>query len=616
MRKRLAADIPVFISVFITAGILLSVFFWFKNKTDFLIDDTAKYLLSENAKARAASFSIKLKDQLVMLESQCRYFENVDMDDFDELKKTITATKGIGSFNVIGVIDKKGHGVDYNGLESDYSDEEFFQRAIKGYSFVSKTASRDSVFGDSLMLAVPVIQKSTVNGVVYGLFTKTDLNQLIETGGYREDTANLLIGNDGTIIARSISTMYLTDKITNFYETDSLWDTDGTTALSDIKTKLNGEKNAILIYKADSISWLVVLTPVGIHEWYYALIIPQSLITEQTNTISKNVVIVEIAVSMAFLLLLISILFLLRNNDFVKKTNEKFRMATSQTQTLVFDYDFSTRRLEFTGNVNVLSSEGTEVYERESVMELLKLVHPDDSAFTKEMLSLRTDVQTSVTREARVKCVDGLYYWYKLTGSIVRDSSGTAMRFVGNIINADEEISKERLLQQKAESDPLTGLLNKGAFEDYVTKSLASLHADDVEAFYIIDLDNFKKVNDSMGHVSGDAVLSDVARKLSLIFNDCDYVGRIGGDEFAAFLKLSESARKSAKRIIEEKAKSICAHIEEVYSDGSHRVKLSASVGVAVYPEHGTNYQDLYKNADSVLYRSKNNGKNQYTIMS
>ena len=91
-------------------------------------------------------------------------------------------------------------------------------------------------------------------------------------------------------------------------------------------------------------------------------------------------------------------------------------------------------------------------------------------------------------------------------------------------------------------------------------------------------------------------------------------MGRIGGDEFAAFLKLSGTGIKMGRKIIEAKAKAACAIINEIYSDDKNEVNITSSIGVSIYPKNGKKFEDLYKNADSVLYKSKNGGKNQYNI--
>ncbi len=133
-------------------------------------------------------------------------------------------------------------------------------------------------------------------------------------------------------------------------------------------------------------------------------------------------------------------------------------------------------------------------------------------------------------------------------------------------------------------------------------------------AFYIIDMDNFKAVNDNLGHAIGDKVLVDVANKLTLLFNEYDFIGRLGGDEFAVMLVIPENMSNYSSRLIELKAKSLCENLKETYSDDRADVTVSASIGIAIYEKDGRSFSELYRHADLALYQSKNNGKNQFTF--
>ncbi|WP_242984556.1 GGDEF domain-containing protein [Clostridium sp. chh4-2] len=127
-------------------------------------------------------------------------------------------------------------------------------------------------------------------------------------------------------------------------------------------------------------------------------------------------------------------------------------------------------------------------------------------------------------------------------------------------------------------------------------------------AFFIVDIDNFKRVNDTYGHASGDFVIAEFARNLKDHFREDDIVGRIGGDEFAVFLKIPN------REWLEKKAQQMAAGLRQNVKTDSGVCSVSASIGIAVYPEMGTDFVTLYKNADLALYYTKKNGKNGYTI--
>lgn len=172
-----------------------------------------------------------------------------------------------------------------------------------------------------------------------------------------------------------------------------------------------------------------------------------------------------------------------------------------------------------------------------------------------------------------------------------------------------EQKKKELALLDQAQKDQLTGLYNKTATENYIKEFLSDPHNIGDHALMIIDIDNFKTINDTLGHLYGDIVLTRLADKLKPIFRKSDILGRIGGDEFFVFMKNFPNAD-----VVEGKAQEICAAFKNTYSEAEITCSISASVGVALCPVHGTDFETLYRNADVALYLAKNKGKDNYSI--
>lgn len=180
--------------------------------------------------------------------------------------------------------------------------------------------------------------------------------------------------------------------------------------------------------------------------------------------------------------------------------------------------------------------------------------------------------------------------------------------------------TKERMnsesLKVKAERDSLTGLYNKLTLEEYAEKRIEEdADADECAfALYILDLDNFKGVNDTLGHAFGDKVLCDVADCMNRVFSMQDILGRIGGDEFMALKDMRNVPTKEREAIIRKKAALVCEDFTRTYTEHNSNYKVSVSVGVALFGKHGTTFGELYRNADKALYEAKNNGKNKFVI--
>ncbi len=617
MSKRIQRHIPTILAVLFTIGILVGSFVWFSRHTNEMIESTTEFYLETNARSQAAAFHTKLENQLELLEAAAQSWHNVDMSDFGEISGVVTKMELCGGFQRIAVAGKDGRLVDTTGKQlGDVSQSLYFRQAMEGKTTVSDIIFYDEKLGDCLYIAVPILQEGIPSGVIYGQFSLSVLSNLMETVGFQETCTSLLLSSDGTILARSAANELVTNRITNFYDLGSDWGLSGEWSLFDIKDNVLRGETFTLPYRTGSRERLAILTPVGMNNWYYAIVISQDLIQRQSSTLSYNLIYVEILITMAFVLLFLTILHLMRHTDLIEKTNDRFKMVNMQAHAIVFDYDFLNHQLELNGSVQYIDPDAAGVYSGSELEKIAReRLHENDMSVIRDFEELSASPETSLTREMRILCADGNYYWYRFTGTVVRDAGGAPIRLVGNFMNVEDEVNKQEKLRQKAEIDPLSGLLNKGAFTNYVSDLLAeSSEGENLYAFYIIDLDNFKKVNDTLGHIVGDHVIVDVAQKLCTVFSEYDYVGRIGGDEFTAFLKLSGEGIQIGQKIIEAKAKAACTIINEIYSDGRNDVNITASIGVAVYPKDGKKFNELYKNADRALYQSKNGGKNQYTI--
>lgn len=174
-----------------------------------------------------------------------------------------------------------------------------------------------------------------------------------------------------------------------------------------------------------------------------------------------------------------------------------------------------------------------------------------------------------------------------------------------NIIGKIRNNEKKKELEDKADTDLLTGLTNKLATERKI-KDFMSQNPDAQSMLFILDVDNFKKINDTMGHAFGDEVLRSLGQQITAIFRATDIIGRVGGDEFMIFLK-----GISDKEAILKEAKKV-EHFFHNFQAGEYvKYAATASIGVAIYPQEGADFETLYKAADQGLYKAKKRGKNQ-----
>ncbi len=174
------------------------------------------------------------------------------------------------------------------------------------------------------------------------------------------------------------------------------------------------------------------------------------------------------------------------------------------------------------------------------------------------------------------------------------------------IIRTNRKQNEE--LIRTAELDGLTGAYNKRATEAYINKILTQM-PDEKGTFVILDVDKFKDVNDRYGHAAGDTVLHELAKTFFRHFRKDDIIGRIGGDEFVIYMRNIES-----KEIASARVKNLIENVRSLPFEEMNGNHVTISVGIAFVPEAGNCYMDLYKNADTALYETKQNGKDGYHV--
>lgn len=163
-------------------------------------------------------------------------------------------------------------------------------------------------------------------------------------------------------------------------------------------------------------------------------------------------------------------------------------------------------------------------------------------------------------------------------------------------------------LKEKAEKDSLTGLLNKASTERAIRKYIAHNQGKN-GLLFLLDVDNFKGINDTLGHAFGDEALREFGFRASMLFRSSDISGRIGGDEFMIFLK------DIPEEMMEEETHKLAEFIAHFSAgNGYIRHEVTASVGGALFPRDGDTFEKLYEAADKALYQSKNQGKSKVTM--
>jgi diguanylate cyclase (GGDEF)-like protein/PAS domain S-box-containing protein len=194
-----------------------------------------------------------------------------------------------------------------------------------------------------------------------------------------------------------------------------------------------------------------------------------------------------------------------------------------------------------------------------------------------------------------------------LTIDTIRDNDGKIHRYVALFSDITEKKKSEELIWRQANFDTLTGLPNRDMFRDRLAQEVKkSIRAELPLALLLVDLDQFKEVNDTLGHSVGDMLLKDAAQRIGSCVRETDTVARLGGDEFT--IVLSEISDSSD---VDDIAQKIISKLAEPFQLGGEVVHVSASIGITLYPNDTVDIDELIKNADQAMYVAKKKGRNR-----
>ncbi len=270
-----------------------------------------------------------------------------------------------------------------------------------------------------------------------------------------------------------------------------------------------------------------------------------------------------------------------------------------------FVYEIETSYLQCFGKGREILELPSEKIEVPQNNIFKKLIYPEDLYILEQLIA---STQKGYVRpcDLRIVMPDSSIRYHKVVYNIIKDSKGDPKYSTGKILDIHEQKSFEALSQR----DLLTNCYNKITSENLIQKVFLEDY-ETMHSLLIIDIDNFKSINDNLGHHFGDLVLKEIGEKLHKNFRDLDIVGRIGGDEFIVLIK-----EASSLEIVKKRAEVISKALRCTYSSEHHEYKISGSIGIAMYPKDGKSFEELYKAADKALYKSKSDGKDRYTFYS
>lgn len=288
---------------------------------------------------------------------------------------------------------------------------------------------------------------------------------------------------------------------------------------------------------------------------------------------------------------------------------ERLQIVMEQSDDIVFEWDMVQDTLTFSHKWQRLFGYDPITQNFSQLVSTASHIHPQDLPYLLQRITALQEGAAYQDTEIRIANSSGRYLWCRLRASLQRNVQGTPVRAVGVIINIDAEKRAALALQNRAEQDSLTRLLNKNTARAQVEHRLQ--HRDEQEccALLMLDLDNFKQINDRHGHLFGDTVLTQAASQLRCFFRREDVIARVGGDEFLVFI-----SNIPDRALVERRCAGLISAFSSLFRDSLGEHGLACSVGAALCPEHGTSFHALFQKADLALYHAKARGKNCFAF--
>lgn len=301
-----------------------------------------------------------------------------------------------------------------------------------------------------------------------------------------------------------------------------------------------------------------------------------------------------------------------RATEALRQSEERYALALSGANEGLWDWDLRTDTIQFSSCWKSMLGFSEEEIDA-SPEAWFERVHPEERACLQADIQAHLQGYTShFENEHRMRQKDNSYRWMLSRGICVRDHEGKPYRMVGSQADVTMRRNAEEQLLHGACHDALTGLANREYFLECLGRAFARANRQIQEprlAVIFLDLDEFKQVNDSYGHLVGDQMLVAFARRLELCVRPCDVVARLGGDEFTILIEgVSESA--DAIRIAER----LQEHIRQPFQLGPHELTTTSSIGIAFGPGSYASPEDLLQDADTAMYRAKARGKACYEM--
>lgn len=479
------------------------------------------------------------------------------------------------------------------------------ERLEKGLGVVSDI--RDSEYQEytyAFTVAEPIMEEGQAAGVLRTRLDPMDIVGRVPEASAFKRSSTLIIREDGTILACN-NQGYKNTSTDNLFTSMEAAGIPAQTVM-ELRERFRREQaDSTRFYGKDSeyyFSWDTLVY----NDWHLVNFVRSPDVVIHYDNILKGIILASLF--LIFLAVALGggiVVLVLRHRQSLDLEEKKYGILEEFSDTALFIYDTKRDTLEFTSNARkILMLDHLKIDRAMDEKNRSELFQAEDRRIMEGMLECRSQSGENEIQytELRLKSISGDYHWFGCHYKAVTSVSGAVVKVVGKLADISRQRIREQALREQAMRDVLTDTYNK-AGEKMISRLLEEGRSG---LFLMLDLDDFKGVNDTKGHAAGDAILVEVGTVLKRVCREDDIVARVGGDEFVMFLP-GPFDREGADRKVRE----IQERLLEVRIDTWEIQGIGASIGAALCPEDGVEYEELYMAADQAMYSAKDQSRNR-----
>lgn len=539
--------------------------------------------------------------------------KNIRSEEIEKLVKTVGENF---NFRAIGIVDTEGKIISKIEFAKNGSDENFYKN-LKFENGEEKNTNWN-VYKNNVYSKIPIFDEEKYIGVLFCIFNFKEMFKNLDDIERTDTIYVYVIDSKGGILIRSVNSEVLF-KDNNYYEWIKKSQNNGEKIVDNIQDFFKNNKIENMGYSINLLDRVIYFAPLNINDWYIVSMISKNGLSSNINQIKRftNIHLGVIILSIAYFLSII-IHFMKKNRQVIEDQNKKLQIsektlmtAAEETSLIIYDYDIKNRKISFRNGEKIISSlpkvienVPESLFESEILLEECKEETEAKFASIAAGAKSTTSIFCLKNKETNEK------EWFRSTLSNIFNDKGEIEHTIGMMVDITKERKKELLFKNKSKKDSLTNLYNRESAVKIIEGILKdSQYKESIHALMIMDFDNFKTINDSLGHIMGDKVLIDAAAKLRKALRKSDIIARLGGDEILIFL-LDIGNKENVARV----ASQIVAKMRDSYEKDEKKVETSVSIGIAISPTDGRKFTELYEKADIAMYEVKKSGRNGYHI--